>query len=176
MPVQTWLNKRRFFTCRQLDPRLHRVKRHAIEFLCNCAAKLMVLDRMSVFVALEDAVLQKRWAAAWRGVMAVAVLGNTVGLAGTIASAVHYQKAAEAASAASAHYIANSTSDGNIFLSLGQQKRQRGASIFIVQRFSEVAVACCSSLSLCSLLLEPYACAASAPAWRYSMQRRGGRL
>jgi hypothetical protein len=109
---------------------------HAIEFACNCAAKLMVLDRMSVFVALEDAVMRKRWAAAWRGVMAVAVLGNTVGLAGTIASAVHYQKAAEAASAASAHYISNSTSDGNIFFSLAQQERQRGASIFIVQRFS----------------------------------------
>ncbi len=113
---------------------------HAIEFMCICAAKLMVLDRMSVFVAPEDAVMQKRWATAWRGVMVVAVLGNTVGFAGTIASAVHYQKAAEAGSAASAHYNANSTSDGNIFFALSRQERQRGASIFMVQRFSEAAV------------------------------------
>ncbi len=36
---------------------------YAIEFLCLSAAKLMVLDRMSDFAALQDEGTRKRWAA-----------------------------------------------------------------------------------------------------------------
>ena len=45
---------------------------YAIEFLCLSAAKLMVLDRMSVFAApqAEGSAAQKRWTAAGRVVMA----------------------------------------------------------------------------------------------------------
>ena len=53
---------------------------YAIEFLCMCAAKLMVLDRMTVFAAPQGTRLQTRWAAAGRVVMAAVVLGNAVGL------------------------------------------------------------------------------------------------
>ena len=49
---------------------------YAVEFLCMCAAKLMVLDRMYGFVAAKNA--QQRWAATGRAVMAVVVLGNAV--------------------------------------------------------------------------------------------------
>ena len=52
---------------------------YAVEFLCMCAAQLMVLDRMMVFAAPEDAGMQKRWALAGRVVMAAVVLGNAVG-------------------------------------------------------------------------------------------------
>jgi len=69
---------------------------YAVEFLCLSAAKLMVLDRMSVFAAPQGARLQKRWAAAGRVVMAAVVLGNAVGLAANAAAAVHYHKAAQA--------------------------------------------------------------------------------
>jgi hypothetical protein len=67
---------------------------HAIEFLCLSAAKLMVLDRMSVFAApqAEGSAAQRRWTAAGRVVMAAVVLGNAVGLAASVASAVHYQE------------------------------------------------------------------------------------
>ena len=82
---------------------------YAIEFLCLSAAKLMVLDRMSDFAAGQDEVTRKRWAAGGRMVMAVVVLGNAVGLAANIAAAVHAQRAAEAASTASALFAANST-------------------------------------------------------------------
>jgi hypothetical protein len=105
-----------------------------------CAAQLMVLDRMMVFAAPQDAGMQKRWAAAGRVVMAAVVLGNAVGLAANAAAAVHFQKAAQASGTASAYYAANNTKDGDRFASLSQEEVQRGGSIASVQSFCEVAV------------------------------------
>ena len=82
---------------------------YAIEFLCLSSAKLMVLDRMTDFAAGQDEGTRKRWAAGGRMVMAVVVLGNAVGLAANVAAAVQVQRSAEAASAASALFTANST-------------------------------------------------------------------
>ena len=113
---------------------------YAVEFLCLSAAKLMVLDRMSVFAAPQGARLQKLWAAAGRVVMAAVVLGNAVGLAANAAAAVHYQKASQAISAASAYYAANNTKDGQRFRLLSYEELQRGGSIASVQSFCEVAV------------------------------------
>jgi uncharacterized RmlC-like cupin family protein len=113
---------------------------YAVEFLCMCAAKLMVLDRMMVFAAQQDEGLQKRWALAGRVVMAVVVLGNAVGLAANAAAAVHYHKAAQAESAATAAYAANNTEHGLLFNSLSQEEVQLGGSILSVQSFCEVAV------------------------------------
>jgi hypothetical protein len=113
---------------------------YGIEFLCLSAAKLMVLDRMSVFAAPQGIGMRRRWAAAGRVVMAVVVLGNAVGLAANVAAAVHYQKAAHAMSAASAYYAANNTKDGEKYVSLSKEERQLGGSIVSVQMFCEVAV------------------------------------
>ncbi len=113
---------------------------YAIEFLCLSAAKLMVVDRMSVFAAPEGARLQKLWAVAGRVVMAAVVLGNAVGLAANAAAAVYYQNAAEAASAASAYHAANNTKDGDRFGSIFRELVIRGGSVKSVQSFSEVAV------------------------------------
>jgi hypothetical protein len=113
---------------------------YAVEFLCLCAAKLMVLDRMSVFAALQDTRMQKQWALVGRVVMAAVVLGNAVGLAANAAAAVYYHKAAQTASAASAAYAANNTKDGDNIYSLSQEELQRGGSIASVQLFCEVAV------------------------------------
>jgi hypothetical protein len=107
---------------------------YAIEFLCMCAALLMVLDRMSVFAASEDTRLQKRWAAAGSIVMAVVVLGNAVGLAANAAAAVHFQKLA------SYHVANNNTKDGYNFTLLRKDEAQLAGSIASVQRFAEVAV------------------------------------
>jgi hypothetical protein len=109
----------------------------AIEFMCMCAAKLMVLDRMLVFAAPGDA---QRWGAAGRGVMAVVVLCNAVGLAANAAAAVRCQKAAEAYSTASAFYSSNKTEDGDEFRLQGREEDQRAGSIASVQSFCEVAV------------------------------------
>mgnify|MGYP000456850898 CR=1 FL=1 len=113
---------------------------YAIEFLCLSAAKLMVLDRMSVFAAPRGERMKKWWAAAGRVVMAAVVLGNAVGLAANAAAAVHSQKTAEAESTASAYYAANNTKDGDKFDSLAQHEAQLGGPIESVQRFAEVAV------------------------------------
>jgi hypothetical protein len=81
---------------------------YAVEFLCMCAAKLMVLDRMSLFAAPQGARLPKQWAAPGRTVMAAVVLGNAVGLAANAAAAVHYHEAAAAARAEAAYYTVDS--------------------------------------------------------------------
>jgi hypothetical protein len=114
---------------------------YAIEFMCLCAAKLMVLDRMLVFAVPEDVGLQKRWAAAGRIVMAVVVLGNAVGLAANIAASTIYQNAADAYRTASAYYAANNTNAGDDFFhNITKQERQKAGSSSSVQYFSEVAV------------------------------------
>ena len=113
---------------------------YAIEFLCLSAARLMVLDRMSYFAAGQDEVARKRWAAGGRMVMAVVVLGNAVGLAANVAAAVHFQRAAEASSTASALFAANSTQLARESVSLSQTELQLAGSIAAVQSFCEVAV------------------------------------
>ena len=113
---------------------------YAIEFLCLSAAKLMVLDRMSVYAAWQDDGSRKRWAAAARAVMAVVVLGNAVGLAANIAAAVYFQRAAEAASTASALFAANSTQLARESVSLSQTEVQLAGSISAVQSWCEVVV------------------------------------
>ena len=101
---------------------------YAIEFMCLSAARLMVLDRMSDFAAGQDEGTRKRWAAGGRMVMAVVVLGNAVGLAANIAAAVHFQRAAEAASTASALFAANSTQLAVESVSLSQTEVQLSIS------------------------------------------------
>ena len=113
---------------------------YAIEFLCLSAARLMVLDRMSLFAAGQDEGRRKRWAAGGRIVMAVVVLGNAVGLAANVAAAVHGQRAAEAASTASVLYAANNTQAAFESASLSQTEIQLAVSIAAVQSFCQVAV------------------------------------
>jgi hypothetical protein len=113
---------------------------YAIEFMCLSAARLMVLDRMSDFAAGQDEVARKRWAAGGRMVMAAVVLGNAVGLAANVAAAVHFQRAAEAASTASALFAVNSTQAANEHVSLSRTQAQLAVSIAAVQSFCEVAV------------------------------------
>jgi hypothetical protein len=113
---------------------------YAVEFLCLSAAKLMVLDRMSVFAALEGTAMRKRWVAAGRVVMAAVVLGNAVGLAANAAAAVHYHKAAQAYRMASLYFAADDTEHGEEFNLYGIQEVNRADNIASVQSFCEVAV------------------------------------
>jgi hypothetical protein len=112
---------------------------YAIEFLCLSVAKLMVLDRISDLATPDDG-MQKWWAAGGRIVVAIVVLGNVVGFAANVAVAVHYQKAGDAYSTASAFYAANNTQDGHEYNSLAQAELQLAGSIAFVQSLSEAAV------------------------------------
>jgi hypothetical protein len=113
---------------------------YAIEFMCLSAAQLMVLDRMSEFAAGQDEGTRKRWAAGGRVVMAVVVLGNAVGLAANIAAAVHGQRAAEAASTASAFWAANNPPLAIEHMEISRAAVELALSISAVQQFCEVAV------------------------------------
>ncbi len=113
---------------------------YAIDFLCLSAARLMVLDRMSDFAAGQDEVTRKRWAAGGRMVMAVVVMGNAVGLAANVAAAVHAQRAADAASRASALLAANSTQAALENQRSSNTEIELAVSIAAVQSFCEVAV------------------------------------
>jgi hypothetical protein len=113
---------------------------YAIDFLCLSAAKLMVLDRMSGFAAGQGDGRRTRWVVGGRVVMAVVVLGNAVGLAANVAAAVQFQRAAEAAGAASALFAAGRTQEASEFVVLLLTEVQLAASISAVQSFCEVAV------------------------------------
>ena len=80
-------------------------------------------------------------------VMAVVVLGNAVGLAANVAAAVHFQRAAEAASTASTLFAANSTQVARESVLLSQTEVQLSISISAVHRFAK---------SLCCCLLLPH--------------------
>jgi hypothetical protein len=113
---------------------------YAITFLCLSAAKLMVLQRMSDFVAPQGHGLRKRWFAAGRILMAVVVLGNAVGLAASIAAAVHYQKASVAASMASAYSAANKSKLGDSSIAEHFNELQHANKIASAQAVCEVCV------------------------------------
>jgi hypothetical protein len=89
-------------------------------------------------------------------VIAIVVLGNAVELAGNIAAAVHVQRSAEAASAASALFAANSTQAVNESVYLLLIEFQIFQFISAVQSFCEVAV------SLLRLLWREWCAPASA--------------
>jgi hypothetical protein len=113
---------------------------YAIEFLCLSSALLMVLDRLSNFAAPQGGVMLKRWVLGGRILMAVVMLGNTVGLAGNIVSATHYQRSADALDEAISYFIANNIPEFRASNVLSQQEVERAASVSSWQAFCEVAV------------------------------------
>jgi hypothetical protein len=113
---------------------------YAVEFMCLSTAKLMVLDRLSKFIAPQKNALRNHWSLWSRVVVAVVVLGNAVGLAANVSAAVHYQKSADAARAASADFVANNSKAGDEHGLSSQAEAAKALSIASVQAFCEVAV------------------------------------
>lgn len=116
---------------------------YAIEFTCLTTALLMVLDRMSVF-SLPQSPLERRplqlWAAAGRAVMAVVVLGNSIGLVANAAAASLYQQAAGNAIDASQFYAANMTERAEASKLKASECAASGGSLSSVQSFCEVVL------------------------------------
>ena len=111
---------------------------YAIEFLCLSVALLMMLDRMSEKTG--GSWLSKRWTIGGRILLAAVVAGNLVGLAGNVVAAVHFDRAAKAALAASALFAANSTIDSNEYFLFYRTEYRLALSTSSVQAHSEVAV------------------------------------
>jgi hypothetical protein len=112
---------------------------YALEFLCLTVALLSVLDRMFKFAAPSGEAF-RRWVLAARTVMALVVVVNVVGLAGNIAGAVAFARAAESYLIASESYAANNTAAGDINFVLANDDVQRANFIVSVQSLCEVAV------------------------------------
>jgi hypothetical protein len=113
---------------------------YAIAFLCLSTAKLTALDQMMNFAVSKSRDMPRRWVVGGRVVMAGVVVGNVVGLGGSVAAAVYWQQSAESYSAASAAYATNSTTDGFNFVIMGRQQDQLAESAQAVQLFCEVVV------------------------------------
>ena len=113
---------------------------HAIVVPCASAAKLMVLDRMSDFVAPQGDVLRRHWVAGGRIVMVAVVMANVAGVVATLVASVHYRNASEAMSQASDYFGANNTLDGLRYRTMSVREIQIASSIRSVQSFCEVAV------------------------------------
>jgi hypothetical protein len=114
---------------------------YAFEFFCLSVAKLMVLDRMSNFATPQQTGgSNRRWDMAGRILTAIIFVGNAVGLAGNIASAVYFKRASEHFDYASAFYAVNNTVDAVKSFQAALTQLESGAEIFTVQAFCEVAV------------------------------------
>jgi hypothetical protein len=116
---------------------------YAIEFLCLTVAKLMVLDRMYVFLSLGSHRLggpSRHWVVGGQFVMATAVAGNFVGLAGNIAAAVQLQTVAELWMAASAEWAANSTVVARSYGLQGLDRYDLAVTTLSLQACCEVGV------------------------------------
>ncbi len=114
---------------------------YALEFLCLSAAELMVLERMFDFAISQAGGGSRRWMLAGRAVLAAVVVGNLVGLCGSIAAAARFAQAARSFTESSRQFTANST-DADAYEALFNAKKenQQAFSIASVQAYCEVAM------------------------------------
>jgi hypothetical protein len=103
-------------------------------------AKLMVLDRLLEFAVVHGDSARQIYVATGRVVIAAVVMGNAVGLAGNIASAVYTESAAAALQDTVAYLIANNTPQALTSEATSRESVGRASSVSSVQAFSEVAV------------------------------------
>jgi hypothetical protein len=114
---------------------------YAIEFFCLSVAKLMVLDRMSSFASSQQiGIAQTRWDTGGRIVAAVVSVGNAIGFAGNIASAVQLKQASDSFQLASDYDAINKTVDGLKSFQVAIKQLESGAKLYTLQAFCEVAV------------------------------------
>lgn len=111
---------------------------YAMQFLCLSTAKLIVLDRMSDFVA--GGWISRHWSVGRRIVMAAVVAGNLVGLASNVAAAARYGAVADLAMQASANFADNNPSAGSQKLFQARHELEGANFTSSFQFFSEVAV------------------------------------
>jgi hypothetical protein len=95
---------------------------------------------MMNFAVSKSRDMPRRWVVWGRVVMAGVVVGNVMGLGGSVAAAVYFEQSAGSFSAASAAYAANNTADGDNFANIGGQQSQLAFATGAVQLLCEIAV------------------------------------
>jgi hypothetical protein len=113
---------------------------YASEFMCLSVAKLMVLDRMFGLAAPNSDGMPKLWAFVERVLIRCVIVGNVVGLAGNIASAIYLARAADYSVSADAAFAANKTDAGNHLIGMADETAFVARRTLSVQQFCEVAV------------------------------------
>jgi len=113
---------------------------YAAEFMCLSVAKLMVLDRMFGLAAPNSDGMPKLWAFVERVLIRCVIVGNVVGLAGNIASAIYLARAADYGISADAAFAANKSDAGNHFVGLADETAFVARRTLSVQQFCEVVV------------------------------------
>jgi hypothetical protein len=108
---------------------------YPIEFLFLSVAKLMVLDRMSIFSGIS-----KRWHVRWRILMVLVVAGNVTALVGNVFAAVQFQQCVESYRMSSASYFLNNSADGQRYFAVSQSCIQAAYFIASVQIYCETFV------------------------------------
>jgi hypothetical protein len=113
---------------------------YAAEFMCLSVAKLMVLDRMFGLAAPNSDGMPKLWAFVERVLIRCVIVGNVVGLAGNIASAIYLARAADYGISADAAFAANKSDAGNHFIGMADETAFVARRTLSVQQFCEVVV------------------------------------
>ena len=113
---------------------------YAAEFMCLSVAKLMVLDRMFGLAAPNSDGMPKLWAFVERVLIRCVIVGNVVGLAGNIASAIYLARAADYSVSADAAFAANKSDAGNHFIGMADETAFVARRTLSVQQFCEVVV------------------------------------
>lgn len=113
---------------------------YATEFMFLSAAEFMVLDRMSDFVAQQEAVLFKGWQKGGHVLMVMVALGNAAGLAACIAAAIEWQKMYDDFFAANVQLAANNTVEASEKIADAYKKSAIASSIYSVQQMCEIIV------------------------------------
>jgi hypothetical protein len=108
-----------------------------IEFLFLSSAKLMVLERMSLFATVTSD--RSRWRAlAGKVLMASVVLGNAVGVVASAIAAANFTQSARLSQEAYAYFLAKESEKGRQSAVYGREKNDDALEFTAVQSFAEV--------------------------------------
>jgi hypothetical protein len=101
--------------------------------------KLLVLHRVQ-HLAISGESHAQRWRKASRGLLAIVVLLNTLGICGNFGAAFYFSQAADLHENSAIAFAANNTAEGQALRGEATKKNQYGIGVASTQRFSEVSV------------------------------------
>ncbi len=107
------------------------------EIGCIVVVNLLVLHRVQ-HLAISRSSHPQRWRNARRGLLAVVVLLNALGICGNFGAAFYFNQAAYSTADAASAFAANRSASGNQLAALGNVQDQSAAAMASIQRFSEV--------------------------------------
>ena len=157
---------------------------YPVHFLCLCAAKLLVFDRMSEFASESEGSSSKHRLASRRAVSVIVVTGVAVGLGGSLAAASHFARAADLFSESSAYFASNfslgsdveAEASAQIALAASMNSVQELSEaivlLLIVLTFTAVSAACIYRIKSAMALIGTHSCSSAAAQAARQLQRR----